>query len=94
MSDLLNLCHAVIEHAGDHADEIESAKKAIEALHEEGGLAKAAEEYAEDHMGEIAVKVLMNLGLPFIGAELIGLAIQKYNESKDEPKCNSAPTSP
>lgn len=86
MSDLLTLCHAVIEHAGDDADAIEQAKKAVEALHEEGGLTKAAQEYAEDHMGEIAVKVLANIGLPFIGAELVGFAIDKYNESKKAQK--------
>lgn len=84
MSDLLNLCHAVIEHAGGHDHEIEAAKAAVSALHEEGGLAKAAEAYAEDHMGEIAIKVLANMGLPFIGAELVGLAIDKYNESKKD----------
>jgi len=84
MSDLLNLCHAVVEHAAEGSVELQDAKKAIDALHEEGGLAKAAEQYADDHMGEIAVKVLMGLGLPFIGAELVGLAIDKYNESKKE----------
>lgn len=84
MSDLLNLCHAVIDHAAEGAVELQDAKKALDTIHAEGGLEKAAEQYAEDHMGEIAVKVLMNMGLPFIGAELIGMAIDKYNESKKD----------
>lgn len=83
--ELLNLCHSVIEHAGGHEHEIDAAKAALEALHEEGGLTRAAEHYAEDHMGEIAIKVLANMGLPFIGAELVGLAIDQYNKTqKDE----------
>ena len=82
--ELLDLCHAVIDHAGGHDHEIEAAKAAVTALHEKGGLAQAAEQYANDHMGEIAIKVLANLGVPFIGAELIGLAIDKYNEGKKE----------
>lgn len=84
MSDLLSLCHAVIDHAGGFEHDIEAAKAAVDALHKEGGLAKAAEEFAEDHMGEIAIKVLLNLGVPFIGAELVGLAIDKYNESQKD----------
>ena len=84
MSELLNLCHAVIEHAGDDADAISEAKKAVEALHEEGGLEHMATQYAQEHMGEIAIKVLANLGLPFIGAELVSLAIDKYNEQKKD----------
>ena len=84
MSDLLNLCHAVIEHAAEGSVELDDAKKALDALHEEGGLSKAAEQYADDHMGEIAVKVLLNLGLPFIGAELVGMAIDHYNEQKKD----------
>lgn len=84
MSDLLNLCHAVIDHAAEGTVELQDAKKALDTLHAEGGLEKAAEQYAEDHMGEIAVKVLMNMGLPFVGAELIGMAIDKYNESKKD----------
>lgn len=78
--ELLNLCHDLIDHAGDHPEEIQKAKEALEGA----DLGKLAEQYAEDHMGEIAVKVLMNIGIPFVGAELVGLAIDKYNESKKE----------
>lgn len=74
--ELLNLCHTLIDHAGDHPEEIQLAKEALEGA----DLTKLAEQYADDHMGEIAVKVLMNIGIPFIGAELIGLAIDKYKE--------------
>ena len=84
MSDLLNLCHSVIDHAAEGTTELQNAKEALDALHKDGGLEKMAEQYAEDHMGEIAIKVLMNMGIPFVGAELVGLAIDKYNESKKE----------
>lgn len=84
MSDLLNLCHAVIEHAAEGSTELDDAKKALDALHQEGGLEKAAEEFAGDHMGEIAVKVLLNMGLPFIGAELVGMAINRYNSKEKD----------
>jgi hypothetical protein len=87
--ELLNLCHSVIEHAAEGSIELDEAKKALDALHEEGGIAQAAQDYAEDHMGEIAIKVLANLGLPFIGAELVGLAIDKYNESQQGQKDES-----
>jgi len=77
--ELLDLCHAVIEHAGYHPEEIQKAKDALEGA----DLSALAEQYAEDHMGEIAVKVLMNIGIPFVGAELIGLAIDKYKEHNE-----------
>lgn len=89
--ELLNLCHDLIEHAGDDAEAIAKAKAQIETLHSDGGLAKVIEEEAESHLGEIAVKVLLGAGIPFVGAELAGLAIDFYNKrNKEEGKDDAA----
>jgi hypothetical protein len=81
--ELLNLCQAVIEHAGEDADAIAKAKEAVEKFHQEGGLAEAAQSIAHDHIGELAVAVLGNLGLPFFGPALIQMAIEHF-EAKGE----------
>lgn len=89
--ELLNLCHSVLDAADADGADIAAAKEKIEVLHEEGTFAKMAAEIAHEGMGDLAVQLLGNIGIPFVGGALLKVAQEAF-ESKVEAAVETAVT--